>query len=97
MNNELIVYNRGEIVDTIDDFVSTQDIDKKVMFLGAFVDYINNRHEGNKSALYITASILYARILDKLHKEDDKSTRSMINLAISEYMEKAGVDMDKYR
>jgi hypothetical protein len=97
MTSALTVREKDELTNTIDDFVSAHDPDKKIMFLGAFVDYIENRQSSKNSSLYVTACILYARILDRLDKDNDKSARSMINLAISEYMERAGIDMEKYR
>ena len=97
MSNELTVYQKGQMIETIDDFVSTVDPDKKLLFLGAFSNFIENEATGDKSALYMTASILYARIFDRLQKDDDKLTMGMINIAIGEYMEKAGVDMEKYK
>ena len=90
-------YEQNKIIGTIDDFVGTYDTDKKIMYLGAMADFIENKPGSKKSALYMTVSILYARILDTLDKDDDKTTRGVINLALNEYLERGGVDVEKYR
>jgi UDP-2,3-diacylglucosamine pyrophosphatase LpxH len=97
MSSELTIREKADLAETIDDFVETNNIDKKILFLGSFVDFIENRHGSGNSSMYVTASILYGRILDKLHKDDDKITRGYINIAVEEYMERAGIDMDKYK
>lgn len=97
MEYEIQSYEKNQIMETIDDFVETFDTDKKIMYLGAMADFVENKPGSKKSALYMTVSILYARILDTLDKDDDKTTRGVINMALNEYLERGGVDVEKYR